>query len=66
MRRIGSRVVANFAAREHRHHLTVAVFLCLLELVVIISVEVLVIHILMALALFARDVIDGLFGTETK
>jgi hypothetical protein len=66
MRQIGSRVVANVAARDGRHHLSVAVILCLLELVVIISVEVLVIHILMALALFAREVIDALFGTDSE
>ncbi|MBL7487779.1 hypothetical protein I6A60_35990 [Frankia sp. AgB1.9] len=60
MRLFGSNFVANVATRDGRHHLVVAALLCMLELVLLVSVEVLFVHVLMAVALFARDAIDAL------
>jgi hypothetical protein len=62
MRRIGSNVAAGIAVRDGRHHLAIAALLCALELVLIIRVEILIIHILMAVAMFGREVIDGAFA----
>ncbi|ONH25183.1 hypothetical protein [Pseudofrankia asymbiotica] len=59
MRRFGSNLASNLSARDGRHHLGVAALLCFLELLLLVSVEVLLIHVLMAVAIFGRDVVDA-------
>ncbi|WP_256789633.1 MULTISPECIES: hypothetical protein [unclassified Frankia] len=59
MRRFGKRLAADLGQRSGRHHLGVAAFLCLLELLLLVSVEVLVVHLLMAIAIFGQDLVDA-------
>ncbi|WP_152991673.1 hypothetical protein [Frankia sp. R43] len=65
MRRLGTNLASNLSARGGRHHLAVAALLCLLELLLLVSVEVLLIHILMAVAIFGRDVVDAFLREST-
>jgi len=42
----------------------VAALLCVLELMLLISVEVLIVHVLMAVAIFGRDVVDAFLSPD--
>ena len=66
MRRFGTNLASNLSARDGRHHLGVAALLCVLELLLLVSVEMLIIHILMAVAIFGRDVVDACLRIDKR
>ncbi len=66
MSRFAGNLSTVIGERSGRHHLAMAVFLCLLEVTLILQVEMLIIHLLMALAMFGRDVIDAVMHADEE
>lgn len=59
-----TQINANLHDKTHRHHLFAAIVICLVEIGVIVGVEAVMIHLLLALAAFGHDTAEILLSGE--
>jgi hypothetical protein len=56
------KITAHLHNTTHRHHLYTATAICFVEICLICSVEAIVVHLLVTIALFGRDAAEALLG----
>lgn len=55
-------ITTNLHDKTHRHHLFTAAVICALEIALTLGVETVVVHLLVTIAVFGRDVSEVLLS----
>jgi hypothetical protein len=57
-------ITTNLHDKTHRHHLFTAAVICIVEITLTLGVEAVMVHLLVSIALFGRDVSEILLGSN--
>jgi hypothetical protein len=56
------KITAHLHDKTHVHHLLTASVICVIEIGLTVGVEIVAIHVMIAIALFGRDAVEDLIG----